>query len=123
MESFKRVNRNTWIGIAVGVVALLALVLLLTRSTPPVDLKLSEFEQKVSTGQVRTATMLARDSVMTGELVDGTSFTSTFPKEYSDNLTQTLLDKNVELKVDAQRDTVSWMVVKARVRSAARSTL
>ena len=68
----------------------------------------SEFEQKVSTGQVRTATMLARDSVMTGELVDGTSFTSTFPKEYSDNLTQTLLDKNVELKVDAQRDTV-WL--------------
>jgi cell division protease FtsH len=108
MDGLKRVNRNTWIGVAVGVVALLALVVVLTRSTPPQDLKLSDFEQRVTSGQVRNATMLARDSVVTGDLADGTAYTSTFPKEYSDNLTQTLLDKNIELKVDAQRDTV-WL--------------
>jgi len=105
MNGLKQVPRNAWIALAVGVVALIVLLGFLKRSEPPVDLKLSEFEQKVQNHEVKDATFLTRDSALTGELKDGTQYKVVAPKQYGDlQLTPKLLDNNVEIKVDTQQD-------------------
>src|SRR4051812_14515892 len=103
----KRLSRTTWIGIAAAVVLLAVLVALLLPRPSPNELKLNEYEQKIADGQVRNATFLLRDSALTGELTDGTRYTVAVPKEYGDRvLTEHLVNKGVEVKVDVQRESL-----------------
>jgi len=102
----KQLTRNTWIAIAAGAIAILVvLVALMQRSEPPLDLKLSEYEQRIADHQVKTATYLARDSALTGELTDGTKYKVVVPKQYGDlQLTPKLIESDVDLKIDTQQD-------------------
>ena len=101
----KQLSRNTYIGLAIGLVVVIGLAIFLRRPEPPVDLKLTEYEQRIDDHQVKTATYLMRDSALTGELTDGTSYKVVVPKQYGDlTLTPKLLDGNVDLKIDSQQD-------------------
>jgi cell division protease FtsH len=105
----KRLSRRNRIALAVGA-AVIALVLLVTvrGSDPPRDIKLSDYEQQVKNGEIRNATLLSRDSVITGELTDGTQYAVTVPKEFGDRvITQELIDRGIEMKVDSQKD-AAW---------------
>jgi cell division protease FtsH len=103
----KRLTRKHRMLVAAAAIAVVAVALLSTLfpGDAPRDIKLSDYEQQIKTGQVRNATLLSRDSVVTGELADGTRYTVIVPKEYGDRvITQELIDRGIEMRVDAQKD-------------------
>jgi cell division protease FtsH len=55
-------------------------------------------------GQIRSATIANRSNSIEGTLRNGTRFTSTFPSEYSDELTALLLANKVSTKTDNEDD-------------------
>ncbi len=79
-----------------------------TRGTDPDELNLGEFQTKVEAGQVDEATINDGDNTVTGTLSDGTDFVVSYPAEYSPEITQLLLDNDVDTETDAQRDPL-WM--------------
>ncbi len=101
----KNISRNTWIGIGVAVAVVIIGLLVLRKPAAPQDIKLSDYEKKVTDHQVKTATFLQRDSALTGELADGTEYKVFVPKQYGDlEVTPQLLRNDVEIKVDTQQD-------------------
>jgi cell division protease FtsH len=100
-----RPPRPVWIPAVAVLVALIIGVALMRRSDPPRELKLSEYQAMVADGEVADATFLSRDSVINGELADGTSYTVTVPREFGDRVvTEQLLEAGVEVEVKNQRD-------------------
>ena len=67
------------------------------------SLSLSELQTKLTAGEVATAKVADRDHVVSGTLTDGTSYRTTFPAEYGDDLTTALVAADVVVQVDGQR--------------------
>jgi cell division protease FtsH len=104
----QRLVRHAWIPAVIVLVAL-AVAFVLTRSEPPKELKLSEYQARIAEHQVKDATYLSRDSAFTGELTDGSRYVVTVPREFGDRVvTQALLDAKIEVKAENQRD--SWLL-------------
>jgi cell division protease FtsH len=91
---------------ALGVVLIAALVVILRGGPDPDRLDLREFEEKLASGQVATATIRDRDHAVTGELADGTAYRVVYPGEYADEITQRLVDAGIETSADAQAPSV-----------------
>jgi cell division protease FtsH len=90
------------------VLAVVALVVALVVSQLPGgdsgrSLSLSELQTKLAAGDVASAKVADRDHVVSGKLTDGTSYHTTFPAEYADDLTTALVAANVQVKVDGQQ--------------------
>ena len=101
---------RTKVLVALGVVALVALVgWLLFKPEPDVDeLTLDEFETAVLDGDVATATVRDQSHTITGELEDGQQYKVAFPEEFGDELTDLLLDNDVELDTDQSGNSL-WL--------------
>jgi cell division protease FtsH len=99
--------RYVLIGLAVGLVALVALIVL-RRGDDPEKLTLDEFQDRIDQGEVETAELRDRDSEVTGELSDGTEYTVAYPTEFGDELTTLLTEAEppVELEVDQQNESL-----------------
>ncbi|MBI2705767.1 MAG: ATP-dependent zinc metalloprotease FtsH [Actinobacteria bacterium] len=97
--------------IVAGVLALAAIAVLSLRAGEgPATLQLGDFERKIAERQIAEATILAHDNEVTGKQVDGTQFRAPYPKEYTDVLTQKLVDGGVNPKVDNQGESF-WVTL------------
>ncbi len=79
-----------------GIVLLIAVNVL--RSRPDIDqLSLNAFQDKVTSGQVASATLHDGSDKVTGKLKgpDGFQYSATYPDRYTPQLTQLLIDKAV----------------------------
>ncbi|MDH4169046.1 MAG: ATP-dependent zinc metalloprotease FtsH [Acidimicrobiia bacterium] len=73
------------------------------------DLTLSEFRNRLDAGQVTEVEMRDRDSVIHGELVDGTKFSTTYVQESGDELVAEIeATGEVEVTVNQQRESI-WL--------------
>jgi cell division protease FtsH len=80
-----------------------------TRQPQPRALSLTQYENSIAEGKVRTAKFLERDQKVTGTLDDGTTYETTYPAQYQDDLTKELLTspgRLVSLTTDAQKGSV-----------------
>jgi cell division protease FtsH len=99
----RRAARTPTLFIAAGLFALLLLMSLFGRGAPRRELTLTEFEQRVAAGTVRTAEFREGDQVLVGEMADGGAYEVAYPADYQDELTALLHDAGVPLTVDPQK--------------------
>jgi len=78
----------------------LASVAVLRRSPGPEELRLDQFQQRLDSGHVRTATMFRSSSTVEGKLTDGTLYRTVFPAAYGEQLTKDLLAHDVRADAD-----------------------
>jgi cell division protease FtsH len=94
-------------GIFVVLAAVALIVALIVSQLPGGDagraLSLSEFQGKLSAGEVASAKVADKDHVVSGKLTDGTSYRTTYPTDYADDLTTALVAAGVDVKVDGQQ--------------------
>ena len=74
-------------------------------SPEPEQLRLDEFTELLEDDAVRTATISNAQSSVSGELEDGTEYTTVFPEAYGEQLTTDLLDAGVQADADNDADT------------------
>ncbi|HXF73285.1 MAG TPA: ATP-dependent zinc metalloprotease FtsH [Actinomycetota bacterium] len=99
----RKAARTPTLVIVAGLFALLLLMSLFGRSEPRRELTLTEFEQRVTAGTVRTAEFREGDQVLVGEMADGGAYEVAYPADYQDELTTLLRDAGVPLTVDPQK--------------------
>ncbi len=104
----KRVFLNPAFFLLLAVVGLWALMVWAPRAGPSKPLSLSEFQQAVEKGQVKTATILNRDQRVEGELADGTRYTTAYPDEYGGKIYELLQAKGVNVTVNPQNGSTIW---------------
>jgi cell division protease FtsH len=63
----------------------------------------SEFQTKVDAGEVKTATFLEGEQVISGELDDGTSYVASYPLAVQETLTEELQQQGVQVDADPQK--------------------
>jgi cell division protease FtsH len=79
-------------------------LLILRTGESPKELTINRVVTAAEDGQIRSATIANRSNSIEGTLRNGTRFTSTFPSEYSDELTALLLANKVSTKTDNEDD-------------------
>jgi cell division protease FtsH len=105
LDALKKAFTN-WKVLALLAVAVVAVAVVVPRLRPqPEQLRLDEFTERLDDGQVRTATISNATSTVSGELEDGTEYTTVFPEAYGEQLTEDLLAAGVEADADNDDDT------------------
>lgn len=107
-KSMKKMRLSRWLSVAAVllVVAGIVALVIVRREPDPKSINLGEFETLIANGEVETATIKDRDHVVRGELTDGTRFKTTFPAEYSADLTRKILDAGLDPETDAQKTSI-----------------
>jgi cell division protease FtsH len=105
LDALKKAFTN-WKVLTLLAVAVVAVAVVVPRLRPqPEQLRLDEFTERLDDGQVRTATISNATSTVSGELDDGTEYTTVFPEAYGEQLTEDLLAAGVEADADNDDDT------------------
>jgi len=100
-------RRTARIGLAVALVAVLAALLavrLLESGSPPADIRLDEFTDRISAGQVESAAVDAGAGVVTGRIrtdTGGYGYTVQIAPDYADEITDKLLAAPNQVQVTA----------------------
>jgi cell division protease FtsH len=108
-RSHRSGGRRRWLlplAAVVLAVAGIVTVQVLRASDGPTHLDLGDYEAKLAAGEVQTATVLDRSNAVEGELSDGTDYRVEYPADYASTLTTKVLEADVELTTDSQRDSV-----------------
>jgi cell division protease FtsH len=84
-------------------IGLLLLMPLLGRGPEQTKITQSQFQDKITAGQVKTAEFREGDSVVDGQLTDGSNYEATFAASAELSLQRALKAKGVQFSVDAQR--------------------
>ena len=84
-------------------IGLLLIVPLLKGGTPQSQITQSQFQDKIAAGQVKTAEFREGDSVVDGQLTDGSNYEATYASTAELSLQRALTAKGVQFKVNAQR--------------------
>ena len=103
-------TRNVLIGLGVGALLALVAVLAFDGGTERDEVDLGTFQTRIDAGLVESATLLDVSDVVQGTFRGGQQFTVTFPDDYTDEITQQLLDAGVDLQVDTQ-DEPLWQTL------------
>jgi cell division protease FtsH len=102
-------SKRAWLLLAalVGAIAIGgAIFVLLDRGkTEREDLGLTEFQSELADGNVQDVELLDQANELHGTLDDGTEFVVRFPDEYTDELTNQIIDAGVELPVASEKPT------------------
>jgi len=108
----KRIPRSALVYLVIIFAVLFLGAQLLREGTEREDLDLGTFQEKISDGDVVTATIKDHDHVVEGKLKDDTDYKVTFPAEYADELTDDLRDAKpaIEINTDQQDDSM-WTSV------------
>jgi cell division protease FtsH len=71
-------------------------------------LNLARFEKEVAVGNILSATFLERDQKVSGQLVSGARYETTYPQQYQDTLTTKILaaPNGIRLNADPQKGSV-----------------
>ena len=67
------------------------------------EMSFSDFQTAVADGRVQDATIHDADQTVTGDLEDGTGYTTSYPTEYADDLAGILQKAGVPTEVDPQK--------------------
>jgi cell division protease FtsH len=81
----------------------LAAISFMGRGSKPDAMSLGDFEQALAQGDVTSAIQLDGEQAITGTLAGGGTYKVQYPAEYSDELTQEILNAGVGLRTDPQR--------------------
>jgi len=101
----RRVLRSPVLWAAVALVAVAVAALSLRGGPQPRELRLDELIQKARAGEVATARILERDHAVLGRLTDGTEYRASFPKDFTERLTDLLREQSgIEITSVAQRE-------------------
>jgi cell division protease FtsH len=104
----KRFSRNTAFYVILALVALVLALTFLTGGPKREQLTLSEFEQRVSSEQVKTAEIIDGDNKVRGELTDGKKYEAKYPAEYVDELTASLKANDVAYDTKPKKENL-WL--------------
>ena len=104
----KRFSRNTAFYVILALVALVLALTFLTGGPKRDQLTLSEFEDKVSSEQVKTAEIIDGDDKVRGELKNGTKYETKYPAEYVDELTSSLKSNGVAYDTKPKKENL-WL--------------
>ena len=102
----RRVLRSpaTWAVVALAAV-LVAMVTFRGGGTEPRELRLDELIAKARAGEVATARILERDHAVEGRLNDGTSYRTSFPRDFTEGLTNILREQGgIAITSEMQRE-------------------
>jgi cell division protease FtsH len=105
-----KLSRPWLVGAIAAVLALVVLTVWMRRDSGPEELNLAELEAKLDAGEVEDATIKDRDNSIAGTLTDGTDFKVSYPADYADELTQQLLDHDVNAETDPQHESI-WITL------------
>jgi cell division protease FtsH len=104
----RKIHRSPGLYVLLAVILLFVVWQVLRGGPDYQKLTLSEFQTAVTNEQVRTAKLYDKDHVIKGELLGGGHYKVTIPEQQADELGQALLDAEVDLEVDNQKDPV-WL--------------
>jgi cell division protease FtsH len=109
----KKIHRSAGFYVILTLFVLLFASKLLAPGSDRQKLGLSEFEDKVAAGQVKTAKIATRSNAITGELVGkgdkpGAKYRVSYPREYEDELTSELKAGKVKYEVNAENESI-WV--------------
>src|SRR5262249_56396697 len=94
--------------VALGVVLAFTAWQLIDTTPSRTELSLNRYENRLTEGKVRSATLLDKDHEIHGKLTDGTDYVVKFPEGYTDQLTGGIVGANVKLDVDGQQAS-AWL--------------
>ncbi len=112
----KKIPRSAGFYILIALIALLTASQLLNKGTPAKKLAFSQFTQLIEKNQIKEAKINVRSNTISGELSkplkegEPTKFTISYPGEYEDELTTSLLDKGVKVDTNAERENI-WLAI------------
>jgi cell division protease FtsH len=106
-----KVFRSAPFWVAVALVAVLVAGGVFRGGGDRKKLRLDEFEGKVTSGQVKSATVADRDSSIQGELVDGSKYRVNYAHDDAPKVIDELRQAGVQTKVDHQKDPLWWTLV------------
>ena len=99
----RKLVRTPTIWIVLGTLVFLLVVSFMGRAPTSEAFTLSEFRAAVEEGRIENAVILDGDQAVTGDLVDGTTYRTSFPTEYADDVTVMLEKAGVPTEVDPQK--------------------
>ncbi|MDQ6910979.1 MAG: AAA family ATPase, partial [Actinomycetota bacterium] len=95
-----------------ALVALLAVGGFLRRGSDSEKLRLDQFEKQLSTRNVKTAVIADRSGSITGELRNGTKYSTKYVKDDAPRVVEEIrVAGNVETKVDHESDPIWWTLL------------
>ena len=100
MSRLRTIVSKPVVWIPLLVVALAGLIWSVVARDTPTELSLNELRDRIAQGSIGPVTMRNSSNSIDGKLADGTRFTATYPREFSDELAQSLLDRKIEVKGD-----------------------
>ncbi|HEX6009807.1 MAG TPA: ATP-dependent zinc metalloprotease FtsH [Actinomycetota bacterium] len=100
---YRRLLRGPAIYILVGLVGLWLFLALANRESRADELTFSEFQDRVASGEVDTATFLLGDGTIRGELSDGSTYEVAYVEGTQETLTAQLESEGVDVSADPQR--------------------
>ncbi|HTJ75537.1 MAG TPA: ATP-dependent zinc metalloprotease FtsH, partial [Acidimicrobiales bacterium] len=106
-----KVFRSAPFWVAVALVAVLVAGGVFRGGGDRKKLRLDEFEGKVTSGQVKNATVADRDASIQGELVDGSKYRVNYVRDDAPKVIDELRQAGVQTKVDHQKDPLWWTLV------------
>jgi cell division protease FtsH len=89
-----------------GIAALVFVPRLISSGSGRVSLGLTDFQEDLDAGHVRSVKLYDRANELKGELEDGTEFVVRYPNEYTDELTTKIVDQGLDLPVSSARTSV-----------------
>ena len=103
-----KLRRSALIFVALGAVLAFAAWQLIDTSPARTELSLNRYQNQLSAGKVRSATLLDKDHEIHGKLTDGRDYVVKFPDRYTEQITGNIVGANVKLDVDSQQDS-AWL--------------
>ncbi|HMF04335.1 MAG TPA: ATP-dependent zinc metalloprotease FtsH [Acidimicrobiia bacterium] len=103
-----KLRRSVLIFVGLGVVLSFAAWQLIDTSPSRTELSLNRYENRLTEGKVRSATLLDKDHEIHGKLTNGTDYVVKFPERYTERITGDIVGANVKLDVDGQQNS-AWL--------------
>jgi cell division protease FtsH len=111
LKRMPRVFKSAPFWVAVALVAVLVAGGVFRGGGDRKKLRLDEFEQKVTSGQVKNATVADRDASIQGDLADGGKYRVNYVRDDAPKVIDELRLAGVQTKVDHQKDPLWWTIL------------
>ncbi|HXY92962.1 MAG TPA: ATP-dependent zinc metalloprotease FtsH [Acidimicrobiia bacterium] len=104
-----KLRRSAVLIVVVAAVVAFFVVRSLTSGSGAKELSLDGYQQRLSDGQVSTATIHDQDHTVTGDLKDGTHYKVDFPDRYTNTITQDIVDAGVKKVHTDHQNQSPWL--------------
>jgi cell division protease FtsH len=107
----KKLLRSPVVYVAVALLGVLLVASLARSGDKATKLRLDQFEQQLSDGNVTTAVVADRDGVITGKLANGDKFKVNYVRDDAPKVMDLVRKAGIEVKVDHQKDPMWWSIL------------